>query len=299
MRDFSRKSFLCGVLTLYFIGLCACSNGTPAASPTFRAPESTISPTETTQAPTEVPPAPTPSPEAVMPTPTPGALTPIVIVQPTLQETPTSEAVDADLRFPAAQLRFQKPGEMSRLTSPILVIADVLPGYKGMVNLQLFGENGRLISDQLLQLQEIESGWVSLASEVKFDSQSAGESGLVVLTTRDYYGRRMAQVGVPVLLLQIGESEYEFPQFAKQPVVLDLPVAGGFARKGSLHIGGMIHLYNDNPIIVELVTQGGGITASKAVTVVGNESAEFVPFSLDVPYKVSTRTPVRLSLIHI
>lgn len=248
------------------------------------------------QAPTEVTPVPTPSPEAVMPTPTPGALTPIVIVQPTLQETTTSETVDADIRFPAAQLRFQKPGEMSRLTSPILVIADVLPGYKGMVNLQLFGENGRLISDQLLQLQEIESGWVSLASEIKFDSQSAGESGLVVLTTRDYYGRRMAQVGVPVLLLQIGESEYEFPQFAKQPVVLDLPVAGGFARKGSLHIEGMIHLYNDNPIIVELVTQGGGIPASKAVTVVGNESAEFVPFSLDLPYKVSTRTPVRLSI---
>ena len=228
--------------------------------------------------------------------PTIGALTPIVVEQPTLQMKPTLAPTPAGFSYPPALLQVEKPGEMSRLTSPFLVMANVYPGDQGMVNVQLFGEDGRLMSDQLIQLTQVESGWVSLATEIKFESLSAGESALLVLSTRDVFGRRIAQSGVPVLLLQIGKSEFENARFTKQPVILKSPVAGGFGKKGSLHIEGVIHLYNDNPIIVELYTQTGGIVANRALYVTGNDAVDFVPFSLDVPYSVTRRTPVRLTI---
>ena len=239
------------------------------------------------------------TPEFVIETasaPTISALTPVVIEQPTLQTIPTFAPTPAGYRFPPALLQVEKPGELSRLVSPFVVSANVYPGDQGMVNVQLFGEDGRLMSDQLLQLTQVESGWVSLATEIKFESISAGESALLVLSTRDANGRRISQVGVPVLLLQLGKNELENAQFIKQPVVLKAPVAGGFARKGNLHIEGLVHLFNENPIIVELFTQTGGIVANKAVFVNGSGGADFVPFTLELPYSVTRRTSVRLTI---
>lgn len=221
--------------------------------------------------------------------------TPIVVEQPTLHVAVTSAPPQQGTKFPPALLQVVKPGEMSRLSSPILVTANVYPGEGGMVNVQLIGEDGRVMSDQLLQLTTMGSGWVSLATEIQFEINSAGESALVVVSTRDAYGRRIAQVAVQVILLQVGKSEIENPEFTKQPVILDSPVMGGFARKGSLHIEGLVHSFNENPIIVELISTTGGVVASKAVTLSAASGAqEFTPFSLDLNYGVTKRTPVRL-----
>ncbi len=117
---------------------------------------------------------------------------------------------------------------------------------------------------------------------------------MIIVSTSDGYNRRIAQVGVPVILLQIGESEIENPIFFNQPVILSSPVNGGIAKGGSLHIEGQVHLFNESPIIIELISQTGGIVANKAVMVKDVAGQEYSPFSVDVPYTVSKRTPVRL-----
>jgi len=225
--------------------------------------------------------------------PTANALTPIVVEQPTLQSTEISSAQPGQ-KYPPALLQVEKPGEMSRLSSPILVTANVYPGNKGLVNVQLIGEDGRIMADQLLQLNTVDSGWISLATQIQFEINSAGESALIVVSTSDGYDRRIAQVGIPVILMQIGESEIEKPIFFNQPAILSSPVNGGFAKNGSLHIEGKVHLFNENPIIFELISQTGGVVASKAVMVKAAAGQEYNPFSVDMPYSVSKRTPVRL-----
>lgn len=191
-------------------------------------------------------------------------------------------------------LQVERPGEMSRLSSPILVTANVYPGYKGLVNVQLIGEDGRIMADQLLQLNTVETGWVSMATQIQFEIDSAGESALVVVSTSDGFDRRIAQVGIPVILMQIGESEIENPVFFNQPVILSSPVNGGFAKNGNLHIEGQVHLFNESPIIIELISQTGGVVASEAIMVKTAAGKEYTPFSADLPYSVSRRTPARL-----
>ena len=282
------KFFQGVVLALILTGLYACTNAETIVSPSVTstpivnlATSVVLIPTGVTQ-PTNVS--------------TIGALTPIVIEQPTLQTTATIGPTVTGYKYPPAALQIERPGASSKLISPFLVSAIVFPGEGGMVNVQLFGEDGRLMADQLIQLSKSETGPQSLATEIKFEPISAGESALVVISTRDYYGRRMAQIGVPVTLLQIGKSEIENAQFNKEAVLLKSPVAGGFYKNGNLHIEGLIHLFNGNPIIVELFTQTGGIAANKAVYVKGSEGVDFVPFSLDLPYSVSKRTPVRVTI---
>ena len=295
MQKSLTKIIQSGVLTLILLGAVACSRSDQTTQVTETIPPTQNLPTTVVLLPTNQQLTPDNSVDVTV-APTISALTPIVVEQPTLQTSPSFAPTPAGFSYPPALIQVEKPGEMSRLTSPFLVMASVYPGDQGMVNVQLIGEDGRLMSDQMIQLTQVDSGWVSLATEIKFESLSAGESALLILSTRDFYGRRIAQVGVPALLLQIGESELENPQFTKQPVVLKAPVAGGFAKKGSLHIEGVVHLYNDNPIILELFTQTGGIVANKPLFVTRSEGVDFVPFALDVPYSVTRRTPVRLTI---
>lgn len=287
------KIFLTKLVILLLIGtlLTGCK---PPTNPTPITGQETVI-AETTQ-PSDVLLTPIETPELPQVTEaasTLNALTPIVVEQPTLQPTAIPSGQQGQ-KYPPALLQVEKPGEMSRLSSPILVTANVYPGDKGLVNVQLIGENGELKADQLLQLSATETGWISLATQISFEINSAGESALIVVSTRDGFDRRIAQVSVPVILLQVGESEIENPTFFTQPVVLSSPVNGGFARNGSLHIEGQVRLINENPVIIELISQTGGVVASQGIMVKTTAGQEYTSFTTDLEYAVSQRTPVRL-----
>jgi hypothetical protein len=220
----------------------------------------------------------------------------ILVVQPTVEYTLQVDPIMQGRKIPPALIQIQAPGSTSRLASPILVKADVYPGDQGMVHVQMIGEDGRLMADQLLKMKLPDSGWVSLVTKIQFEINSGGESALIVLSTNDGYGRRIAQTAIPVLLMQIGKSEIENPGFLKQPYVIDMPASGGVINHGVVKISGFAHPFNSNALIVELVTQTGGILASKAVTLPRiAEGQEYAPFSVEIPYSVDKRTSVRLT----
>lgn len=221
----------------------------------------------------------------------------IVLEQPTVEPTLETDVTLDDLKLPNSLVQIEEPGELSQLASPIRVMASVFPGDGGLVNVQLFGENGRLIFEQLMKLVHTESGWVQLVTEVKFEINTAGESGLLVLSTRDEFGRRIVQSAVPVILMQIGKSEVEAPEFLKQAFIIQSPVANAVVKGGTLSINGYAHPFNNNPIIIELMTQTGGVMESKVVKLPKlAEGQRFVNFSAEIPYTVDIRTPIRITI---
>ena len=234
------------------------------------------------------------------PTETPAALkqlTPIVIAQPT-SFVPTELAADfLDQRFPVASLNIYNPGPGSRISSPLNISAYALPGDQGKVTVQLWGEDGSIIAEQLIKLSSSNSGWVSFTTQFPFEINSGGEAALLTLTTFDGFGRRIAVNSVPLLLIQIGNSEIESTGFAKGPFVLKSPTASSTVTGGTLHLEGYAHPSSSAPLIVELIKTNGGVMASKQVALSTPATGEdYVAFSVDIPYKVSTATPVRLSL---
>ncbi len=245
----------------------------------------------------------TPTPRVATTEPTPIDLAPnstqtvIVLEQPTVEPTVENDVTLDDLKLPNSLVQIEEPGDLSQLASPIRVMASVFPGDGGLVNVQLFGENGRLIFEQLMKLVHTESGWVQLVTEIKFEINTAGESGLLVLSTSDEFGRRIVQSAVPVILLQIGKSEVEAPQFLKQAFIIQSPVANAVVKGGTLSINGYAHPFNNNPIIIELMTQTGGVMESKVVKLPKvAEGQRFVRFSAEIPYTVGIRTPVRVTI---
>ncbi|MCX6056428.1 MAG: hypothetical protein NTZ74_16250 [Chloroflexi bacterium] len=224
-------------------------------------------------------------------------LPPIVIEQPTREVT---LQVDQDLlerKFPSASIQIVKPGPLSRLVSPITVQANVYPGENGLVSVQLIGEDGRVMAEQLLKRSQSESGWVQMITTFKFELPAAGESATIVVSTRDAYGRRIAQATVKVLLLQLGKNEIEPPGFGKQPFVVDVPFSGATIKGGKVQISGFAHSFNANPVIFELITQTGGVMTFKVITLpkIAQEQ-DYAAYEVEIPYEVNSRTSVRLTI---
>lgn len=226
--------------------------------------------------------------------------TPIVLEQPT-QPVPTELAESfANKKFPAALLNIYNPGPSSKISSPINVSAYAYPGDQGKVTLQLLGEDGRLMADQLIQLNIPDSGWVSFSTQVPFEINSGGESALLALTTFDGYGRRIAVNSVPLILIQVGDSEIEVPTFQNEPIVISQPGANSMISGGTLHIEGYVHPLSNNPLIIELFKTNGAIVASKQVAhKMLPDGENYVSFSVDLPYSVKENTPVRLTIRQI
>lgn len=295
------------VVLIATFALAAClpmgKNPSRAATPTLgdvmQWPTETVSSlavTEATQAFTPTPKVPTAQPTAINLAPDPSK-TVIVLEQPTLEAT-VEAIVTLDVsKLPNSLVQVEEPGDMSQLASPIRVMASVYPGDGGLVTVQLFGENGRLIFEQLMKMVHTESGWVQLVTEIKFEINTAGESGLLVLSTRDEFDRRIVQSAVPVILMQIGKSEVEAPEFLKQAFIIQTPVANAVVKGGTLSISGYAHPFNANPIIIELMTQKGGVMESKVVKLPkAADGQRFVPFSAEIPYSIGIRTPVRVTI---
>lgn len=243
-----------------------------------------------------------PEPQAATATPflstaaAPAQQTPIVIAQPTAP-IPTELAEDFnDQKFPASQIIIYIPGPNSRISSPLVVSAYAVPGDQGKITLQLWGEDGRLIIDQLTKLKPT-TGWVAFASKFPFEINSGGESTELTITSFDSDGRKVAVSGVPLILMQVGDSETEPSGFAKQPFVISNPPANTPVKGGILHLKGYAHPASSAPLVVELIKSNGGIVASKQITLKTAASEEgYVAFSTDLAYTVEKETPVRLSI---
>jgi hypothetical protein len=279
---------------------CTANKGTTAVN--TPAQTTTLESTTTPQAPEAVSAVATPTmnktgPTMVIKTLEGTSIPPIVLTQATPEDTATLEPTVIEKNFPDAQIQIINPGSMSQLASPFMVQASVFPGAGNLVSLQLFGEDGRLIHDQLLKLSTAESGWSNLLEEIKFEIPSAGESAMLVLTTHDAFDRPITQTAIQIFLMQIGKSDINAYDFIKQPYIVQFLKDEAVIKGGVVNVSGFAHSYNSNPIIIELLTESGGVMETQIVKLPrGAEMLNYVPFSADIPYDIGIETPVRMTI---
>ena len=207
----------------------------------------------------------------------------------------TAEVIDIS-GFPTNPVNILTPGTGSRIISPLQITAFALPGHGGKVTLQLWGEDARLMGEQLVRLGT-ETKWITFESKIPFEITSAGESAVLTLSTFDEFSRPIAVNSIDLILLQVGNSVTESNSMSKQPIYIRRPVANAVITNGVLHIEGYAHPFSSAPVIIELVKTNGAIVASKQIALsTPTEGNDYAPFSVDLAYSVSESTPVRLTL---
>lgn len=224
-------------------------------------------------------------------------LTPTVpptdIPEPTLSPTPRPTFTQTTIpgHEPAA-IQIFAPGPMSKVVSPITLRMHMTVGDSGKAQIDLYGEDGRLLTRNVKRVPSSGKG-VDQQIKIPFEIRAAAEVGRVTITTLDKAGRIQSLNSVHVLLLSSGSNEITPPGNPSEPVgvfspPLEEPVSGGV-----LDLKGDIWPFNLNPVILELIGPDNKSIGLRILTL-DNLHPQLMETTL--PYKVSEPTLARLTI---
>ena len=213
--------------------------------------------------------------------------------EPTL--TPTPEATSTVTTIPShdlAAIEIQSPGPMSKVISPIALRMNIVSGENEKVQIDLYGEDGRLLSRIVKKVPRSSRG-VDQNIKIPFEIPAAAEVARLTVSTSDKAGRAQAMKSVRLLLLSSGTNEINPPGDPSEPVGVFSPGLKDEASGGVLNVRGDIWPFNLNPFLIELIGPDGQSLGLRILNV--NQLTPQL-FETTIPYKVNEPTLARLSV---
>jgi len=190
-----------------------------------------------------------------------------------------------------AAIQINAPGPMSRVVSPLEVHLTVAAGKKNFVEIKLFGEDGRAITGQSLNILGPSSGEY-LSVKMSFEIRAAAEVGILQISTKDEHGRVQSLNTVRVLLMSVGVSQINpAGNGIYERVTLPHLPARSTISGGVVNVEGQFLPFNHKQGVIELVSDDG---RSLGLRVLNFASLDPQNFSTTLPYKVSAPTQARL-----
>ncbi len=211
---------------------------------------------------------------------------------PTITPTPT---------LPVARVQFVMPGPMSKVASPLHLIANLRSVPSGSYYVELLieplqpgGEPRRLYAE-LQRLISNPVDWVYIDQEIQFELNRASEFGQIRLTTFDEFGRPVSINSTDLILLSMGASSITPVSWKTEPIVIHQPTPNQLIQGGKVIVSGLVRPSEDF-LLVELVAVDGAIVGYRQVFVTPSADGSYVPYAVEVPYSVTTATWVRLRI---
>ena len=222
------------------------------------------------------------------------SITPTTIPSPTFTPLPVSTASYTPTPGPVApspEIQILAPGPMSKITSPLILKSYIRPGANGKIQVELLGEDGRLLARDLFYRESIlvEGAYVRL--EIPFETRAAAEIGRLQISTKDEFGRPLEITSVHVLLLSIGENDINPGDSPYARSVIFYPKKKDIVFGGTLPLIGEIQAFNELPVILELLDEEGKTLGLRTLSLTAG-SREI--FETMITYKVEEQTSARL-----
>ena len=152
-----------------------------------------------------------------------------------------------------------------------------------------------MISRQVIDFSSYKHQSIAFYPTIPFEINSAAETARLQVVTGDRFGRTISLMSVDVLLLKVGRNEIFDPAISQEPYIIRSPEEGQTITGGKLSIDGLIRPVNASPIILEAIGEDNAVIFTKQFNVPAPSGPlSHTPFQLDVAYKVSAATPVRL-----
>ena len=223
------------------------------------------------------------------------ALTPPVLPsntpRPTLSPTPRATFTQTTIpgHEPAA-IQILAPGPMSKVISPITLRMNIVAGESEKVQIDLYGEDGRLLTRNVKSVPTSGKG-VPQQIRIPFEIPAAAEVGRITVSTTDDLGRLQSLNSVRLLLLSSGINEINPPGNPSEPVGVFAPVGKDPVTGGVLNIRGDVWPFNLNPVILELIDEDG---RSMGLRILNLDQLNPQMFETTIPYDVSEPILARL-----
>ncbi|MEW5940788.1 MAG: hypothetical protein AB1750_14050, partial [Chloroflexota bacterium] len=215
--------------------------------------------------------------------------TPEATFTPTVTLTPTAVPLS-----PNTKIFVAAPGPMSKVASPMQLKVEVRAPENHLVDISLFGEDGRLIARELIRILSEPPTVVFLNPKIPFEVRAA-ELGHLQIVTKDRAGRIEALSTTFLLLLPIGQSEINPPPPVEERANFAIPQPDSIVTGGVLLVEGTLKPFNDIPasVVVKVEDENRNTIGERVLSITGDEYASF---SIQFPYAVTAPTLVRLSI---
>jgi hypothetical protein len=187
-------------------------------------------------------------------------------------------------------IRFVSPGPMSKVVSPIQLHMEVISGESQKVQVDLYGEDGRLLARELRKVLTTGKGAV-VSLRIPFETRAAAELGRITVSTLDKEGRIQSLNSLRLLLLSSGVNEINPVGDPAEPVTVFKPRAKETVSGGVVNVKADIWPFNLQPVVVELVNATGKSIGLRVLSV---NAINPQIFETTIPYKVTEPTSVRL-----
>jgi len=191
-----------------------------------------------------------------------------------------------------ATIEIQSPGPMSKVVSPITLRMDITSGESEKVQVDLYGEDGRLLS-RVSKKVPLSGDGVYQQIKVPFEIPGAAEVARLSVSTTDKAGRVQALNSVRLLLMSSGTNEITTPGNPSEPIGVVSPTLKDTASGGVLIVRGDVWPFNLEPILFELIGPDGKSLGLRILTV---NTLQPQLFDTTIPYKVLEPTLARLSI---
>lgn len=214
-------------------------------------------------------------------------------------QTPTPSATPA---LPYASIQIHRPGPMSMVTSPLEFSTTIRTVPSGYMLIEVLApalkpdEETRVLYRKLTNFISEPDLRIFLSEEIEFEISGVSEFGQLRISTYDPYGRPVSVASVDLLLLRYGETQFNPSGDLLEPIVIREPQPNRLIQDGMLLISGLVRPLGEPSMSIELVTADGKIVGYRTLYVTPAEDGSHVPFSIEVPYTVSSATWVRVVL---
>jgi hypothetical protein len=173
----------------------------------------------------------------------------------------------------------------------------VQAGEDGWVRIDLFGEDNRLITQQMLDYRRNPNSRFWVSPQIPFDITAAAEAGRLVVSSQDLSGRTIYLTSVDLILMKTGRDEVHPPSILLQPYLIRYPRPGQTIEGGTVVVVGLARPVNQTPLILELIDENKNIIGSAKVQVdPPSGDLSHTPFQIGISYSVQGTTPVRLTV---
>ena len=227
---------------------------------------------------------------AASPSPTNCSGGPCPTVVPTRTPTPV---------VPNRYLSIRSPGPQSRVTSPIRLDARAHTGAKGLVRVELLGEDGRLLFREIRKITDGPGIPFDLAMLIDFTIPAVSEAARLQISVDDDFDRPVALASTDLILLSIGDPDLNPGDDGLEPYAVFSPLPNAAVSGGMLKLSGKVRPFNTSPIIAEIITDEGAVVGMKVFGPeypAGGWNGDFLPYTLEIPFSVTKERGARLVL---
>ena len=196
--------------------------------------------------------------------------------------------------IPEARVQIYKLGDLSMVTSPLLVTSRLTSRVGKVVRFDLFGEDGRLLARQMKIYYDLPWHVASLSMELEFEIRAAAELGRLVISVEDAYGRVIDVNSVNLILLSSGAAELNPASALQESLVILDPTPKTLVVGGKVFVSGVAKPFDAQPLKVVLIAEDGSVLGQRLAGVDIPVPGGYGSFFAEVSYTVSQVTPVLL-----